>query len=68
MQQPFNEIISHMPGNMDQYKYKMKAEVTLQVEDMKHYAEMAQKKWLSRGYCNMHNVNSLQKQSTKDPF
>ena len=42
MRQPSNEFISHMPGNMDQYKYKTKAEVTLQVEDMKQYAKTAQ--------------------------
>ena len=42
MHQPCNEIISHTPRYMDQYKYKMKAEVTSQVDDMKQYAKMAQ--------------------------
>ena len=66
MREQFNEIISHMPRYMDQYKYKTKAEVTLQVEDMKQYAKMVQLKWLSRGYCNMPMMstffrNSLQR-------
>ena len=42
MCQQFNEIISHTPGYMDQYKYKTKADVTLQVEDTKQYAKMVQ--------------------------
>ena len=42
MHQPSNEMISHMPGYMDQYKYRMKAEAISQVEDMKEYAKMAQ--------------------------
>ena len=42
MCQPSNEIISHTPGYMDQYKYKMKAKRISQVEDIKQYAKMAQ--------------------------
>ena len=42
MHQPSNEIMSHMTGYMDQYKYKMKVEAISHVEDMKQYAKMAQ--------------------------
>ena len=43
MRQLSNEIIPHMPGYMDQYKYKMKAEATLQVTEVCYLLEVSWK-------------------------